>query len=553
MHQVDFWIYPLLALAIVSLMTRLSLPIKWSWGFIIQAIPVLVLGVVGLYFEPKWVYASLGWLLVVLFYLPSKLFYSGMQRNLTELNSTAMRKIAGSVHYFFWGVAGEFWRDMALALAHYIDQEADKADEIISKWKVYEGLPKQVQGLPSNYRKIGNAVMWRWNTIIEEFESLPEENQKKLGNSVLLPTARAYAESNRFNEAARCIEMSKLGETIVPMNYLALSLLPFFSLTGSMDRVSSLLEILSKSKGEFTESSKYYWLGRCFKAQGDKDKAKESFQQSYQLAKSDIFRSRLDNQIQSLDSDEGLIEQESVKPYVERVWEVFKSSSYIQELLSPQRKSIAVFALVIIIALIHFVNELYNMPFIDLFGLSVGYLKIMRLSILEHFALIPFDFYNNGEYYRLISYLFLHKHWTHMIFNAIGLIWFGRICENIFGTTRFIGIYLVGGALSGVAHVLLSPNLPAVGASGAVMAVFGAVAMGIYRLKNKIPESIWRFKISMLGGLALFQIILDQLIPHVAVFAHLGGLFAGVAFGLVLSIRSPNTDQHEITGQYVSG
>jgi membrane associated rhomboid family serine protease len=200
--------------------------------------------------------------------------------------------------------------------------------------------------------------------------------------------------------------------------------------------------------------------------------------------------------------------------------------------------------------MVHIVKNSYEIPLLNSV-LSPGFMDKMHKDMIQNFALIPVAFIEYGQYWRLLTYLFLHAHITHMIFNIVGLIWFGRICENIFGTSRFVAIYIVGGILSGVAHSFLSPHL-AVGASGAVMAVFGAVAVGILRLKNKIPVSIWKFKLGLLGGLAMFQIILDQLIPHVAVFAHLGGLLGGLAFGAVLSIRSPNTDRHEITGRYVS-
>ena len=106
MSQIDFWLYPLLALSVVSLVMRLSLPIKWAWGFILQALPIIVVAALGLYMEPKWLFAVVGWLMVLGFYLPPRLFYSAMQKNLTELNSQEMRRIAGSVKFFFWGMAG---------------------------------------------------------------------------------------------------------------------------------------------------------------------------------------------------------------------------------------------------------------------------------------------------------------------------------------------------------------------------------------------------------------------------------------------------------------
>ena len=560
MSQIDFWLYPLLALSIVSLVMRLSLPIKWAWGFILQAVPIIVLAVLGLFTEPKWIFALSGWVLVLIFYLPPKLFYSAMQKNLTDLNAIEMRKISSRVRFFFWGMAGRFWSDMALAMACYIEQNGDEAEQILQFWTDCPDLPAQIRSLPANYRKIGNSVMWRWQWIVDDYEGMAEEERSKLGSSVLLPTARAYAELGQFDQAADCIERAKLGETMVSMNFLALSLLPFFALTGSLKKVENLIQILVKCSGSFAESSRYYWLGRCYLARGEKDLSGKSFEKAAGLSTSPVFKKRLELLSSRLSEGAEPVDAKTVSNPVEKVWGVFKQVAYVQEILSPQRNSIAVNSLVVLIVIAFLVTDLSIFDELNKLGIlksgliplaPLNELIAYRLELVRAFALTPAEMLH-GEYYRLLTYLFLHKHATHMIFNVIGLVWFGRIAENIFGTTRFVSIYLVGGVLSGIAHVLLS-HLPAMGASGAVMAVFGAVAAGIFRLKNKIPESIWRFKLSMLGGLALFQIILDQIIPHVAVFAHLGGLLAGLAFGSLLSIRSPDTENHEITGQYVSG
>ena len=144
-----------------------------------------------------------------------------------------------------------------------------------------------------------------------------------------------------------------------------------------------------------------------------------------------------------------------------------------------------------------------------------------------------------GQYWRLLTYLFLHKDLMHCVVNIIGLYWFGRIAQNIFGTPRFLAIYFISGMLSGVAQTLLAPDTPAVGASGAVMGILGAVAAGIYRMKCYLPEKIWRTELLWLLGLAVFSAISDQIVPQVATFAHLGGTVAGLIFGFIVRVPKP--------------
>ena len=116
---------------------------------------------------------------------------------------------------------------------------------------------------------------------------------------------------------------------------------------------------------------------------------------------------------------------------------------------------------------------------------------------------------------------------------------------------------MVGGVLSGVAQVVLAPATVTVGASGSLMAAFGAVLAGIYRLKDRLPKQVWQYQMIVLLGLAAAQLaIVDMLFtyvaptafpnmaPHIANFAHLGGFVAGVAFGLLVSPVPPKiTDQ----------
>jgi rhomboid protease GluP len=144
-----------------------------------------------------------------------------------------------------------------------------------------------------------------------------------------------------------------------------------------------------------------------------------------------------------------------------------------------------------------------------------------------------------GEYWRLVTYLFLHQNEVHCFVNVFGLYWFGRIAQNIFGTTRFLFIFFLTGLLSGISHTVLDFAENAVGASGAVMGVFGAAGAGIFRLKKYLPRSIWQTELTWLAGLALASTISDQLIPHVAAFAHMGGLVAGITFGLIVQVPKP--------------
>lgn len=281
-----------------------------------------------------------------------------------------------------------------------------------------------------------------------------------------------------------------------------------------------------------------YWWGRLLTAVGARDQAKEALDRSLKTSPANLtaVRTRINNAIVVLDQP-GLLESQSARDWskqIDEIWRIFEKCLYIRKILSPSNHSGAVRGLMYLIIVSFVVANLYS-----LFPNQVT--KELRLNCYE-LGMLSEDNVLSGQYWRLITYLFLHANLMHLGLNLIALNWFGRIAENVFGTRRFLFIYLVSGALSGVAHILLSPDIPAIGASGAIMGVFGAVAVGIFRLKDDIPSAIRRKELLWMALLALSQIVLDQVIPHVASFAHLGGLLAGVFISLLITIpKSSNT------------
>lgn len=143
-----------------------------------------------------------------------------------------------------------------------------------------------------------------------------------------------------------------------------------------------------------------------------------------------------------------------------------------------------------------------------------------------------------GQYYRLVTAMFLHGGLAHIFFNMYALYIIGRGIEPIFGSTRFSLIYLLGGLAGSVLSVVLgnpSPimGVPSVGASGAVFALFGAEMIYLYRHRALMGERAGRQlrSLLMLLGLNLF-IGLASWTSGSAVridnWAHIGGLLGGL-------------------------
>jgi membrane associated rhomboid family serine protease len=134
----------------------------------------------------------------------------------------------------------------------------------------------------------------------------------------------------------------------------------------------------------------------------------------------------------------------------------------------------------------------------------------------------------NGDWWRLITSMFLHASVIHLGMNMLFLWWIAAPVEQALGRARFALLYFVSG-LAGAAGALLltAPEATTVGASGALFGILGA-AFIFERQRNYV-----------LGGGALTIIVLNLAftfaIPGISIGGHLGGLAGGALSALALS------------------
>ncbi|NUL15205.1 rhomboid family intramembrane serine protease, partial [Streptomyces lunaelactis] len=89
-----------------------------------------------------------------------------------------------------------------------------------------------------------------------------------------------------------------------------------------------------------------------------------------------------------------------------------------------------------------------------------------------------------GQWYRLLTSMFLHGSIMHIAFNMLSLWWIGGPLEAALGRARYLALYFVSGlAGSALTYLLAEPNQASLGASGAIFGLFGATAVLMRRLK----------------------------------------------------------------------
>ena len=131
-----------------------------------------------------------------------------------------------------------------------------------------------------------------------------------------------------------------------------------------------------------------------------------------------------------------------------------------------------------------------------------------------------------GAYWQLFTSMFVHFGPTHILFNMVGLYYFGHLNENVFSTPKFLAIYLVSGLLGSVMTlVLLPPETLSGGASGAIFGLVGSYVAIARRAQH-------------MGAALLYALLIfaeSSFLPGVNIFAHLFGLVGGLILGLVFA------------------
>lgn len=131
-----------------------------------------------------------------------------------------------------------------------------------------------------------------------------------------------------------------------------------------------------------------------------------------------------------------------------------------------------------------------------------------------------------GQWYRLLTAMFLHGGYLHALFNMLSLWWIGGPLEAALGRARFLALYFASGlAGSALTYLVAAPNQPSLGASGAIFGLFGATAVLMRRLKQNMRPVI---------GLLVLNLILTFGWSGIAWQAHVGGLVAGVVTGYAM-------------------
>lgn len=138
----------------------------------------------------------------------------------------------------------------------------------------------------------------------------------------------------------------------------------------------------------------------------------------------------------------------------------------------------------------------------------------------------------DGEWWRLVTAMFLHYGLIHLGMNMLVLFMIGPPLEEYFGHWRYGLVYLVSGLAGSAGALIASPNALTVGASGAIWGIMGAALV----LEGR---KIWVFG-GQAMGLVVFNLLITFAIPGISIGGHIGGLIGGGLCALAFSSLGRN-------------
>ena len=207
-----------------------------------------------------------------------------------------------------------------------------------------------------------------------------------------------------------------------------------------------------------------------------------------------------------------------------------KDQEKVEDVFSP-KKPIITYALIIINLLVYFIPMLLGNS-----DIVISYLGSYGLSV------------KMGEYYRLLTAVFVHANIAHLLFNMYALWIIGMQLESFIGKWRFLVVYLFSALCGSLLSVVVTPDALSVGASGAIFGLLGALLYFGYHYRIYLGTVIK----SQIIPLIVINLLLGFMVPGIDNAAHIGGLIGGALMMIGVGVKYKSSTFEKVNGLIVS-
>lgn len=187
---------------------------------------------------------------------------------------------------------------------------------------------------------------------------------------------------------------------------------------------------------------------------------------------------------------------------------------------------------------------------------------LIAVNVILYFVPILFGQYNDlinnysiwgpavrdGQYYRLLTGIFLHGGFFHLLFNCYALYVIGSQVENFLGRFKFLIIYLVAGISGALFSTIFGGNYASIGASGAIFGLMGALVYFGYHYRVYLGNVVK----SQIIPLIVINLVLGFCVSGIDNFAHIGGLIGGTLTSIALGVKDKSSWFEQANGWIIT-
>jgi rhomboid protease GluP len=148
----------------------------------------------------------------------------------------------------------------------------------------------------------------------------------------------------------------------------------------------------------------------------------------------------------------------------------------------------------------------------------------------------------SGQWWRLLTCVFIHGGLLHIAFNMWCLWDLGRLAESVYGHWTFAAVYLITGVSSSLMSVAWNPVVLSVGASGAIFGIAGALIASFYLGEFSLPRAAMSGMLRSVVVFVGYNLFFGAVIARTDNAAHVGGLLMGLLLGALIAKVAPGHD-----------
>jgi membrane associated rhomboid family serine protease len=292
--------------------------------------------------------------------------------------------------------------------------------------------------------------------------------------------------------------------------------LMFCALAGRVDAVNAMVE--PKRSRHMTRSARTYWQGVAHERRGERDAARAAYTRARSGARGRP-RILIDEALARVDHADAVAVPEVARDVIARVE---AAPVPAVETRTRTRKPIAsrvIAGAMVLVAI----------------AITVLLGDTSDVGVLVRGGALVRGLVADGEWWRVVTCIFVHIGGAHLAVNAMGMIVIGRLAEDLFGSWRTACVFALAGLAGALASYLASSGGISAGASGGLFGVLGAVFVELTLQRRRYRGAWIRGMWGSLAVVAVAQLAVGFLYPVIDQTAHAAGLAVGALAGALLS------------------